>query len=217
MRILVVEDEHRIAQAIKKGLEQEKYAVDVVYNGTDGYDFAMATPYDVIILDLMLPGIDGIEVCQKLRRENIHTPVIMLTAKSTIENRVTGLDTGADDYLTKPFAFTELLARIRALLRRPKQDSGVILEYDDVSLDTSRFVATKGKVVVGLSGKEYALLEYMLRHKGMVLTKEQITDHVWNYDADILPNTVEVYVRKLRQKLGSGIIGTIRGFGYRIG
>lgn len=217
MRILVIEDEHRIAQAIKKGLGQEKYAVDVVYTGIDGYDFAIATPYDAIVLDLMLPGMDGVEVCRKLRSENIHTPILMLTAKSTIEDRVTGLDTGADDYLTKPFAFTELLARVRALLRRSPTEMGTVLQADGISLDTKSFVVTKNNQIITLSSKEYALLEYLLRHHGMVLSKEQITEHVWDYDADILPNTVEVYVRKLRQKLGLDSIKTIRGFGYRIG
>ncbi len=217
MRILVVEDEHRIAQSIKKGLEQEKYAVDVVYDGSDGYDYAKSSPYDAIILDLMLPGMGGAEVCQKLRSEGVHTPILMLTAKSTIEDRVAGLDSGADDYLTKPFAFTELLARVRALLRRSPTEMGTVLQADGISLDTKSFVVTKNNQIITLSSKEYALLEYLLRHHGMVLSKEQITEHVWDYDADILPNTVEVYVRKLRQKLGVDSIKTIRGFGYRIG
>lgn len=217
MRILVVEDEHRIAQSIKKGLEQEKYAVDVVYSGNEGYDFASTTTYDAIIMDLMIPGIDGLKVCAKLRSEGIHTPILMLTAKSTIEDKVVGLDSGADDYLTKPFAFTELLARLRALLRRPTKESGMQLSCDDITLDTKSFVVMKNKVQIELSSKEFALLEYLIRHKGIILTKEQITDHVWDYDSNILPNTIEVYIKKLRKKLGVEAIKTIRGFGYRMG
>lgn len=217
MRILLVEDEHRIAQSIKKGLEQEKYAVDVVYSGNEGYDFASTTTYDAIIMDLMIPGIDGLKVCAKLRSEGIHTPILMLTAKSTTEDKVVGLDSGADDYLTKPFAFTELLARLRALLRRPTKESGLQLSCDDITLDTKSFVVMKNKEQIELSSKEFALLEYLIRHKGIILTKEQITDHVWDYDSNILPNTIEVYIKKLRKKLGVEAIKTIRGFGYRMG
>ena len=215
MRVLVVEDEHEIARSIKKGLEQERYAVDVSYCGTDGYDLATETSYDVIILDLMLPGMDGLEVCQKLRSDNIHTPILILTAKSQVSDRVRGLNAGADDYLPKPFAFEELLARISALTRRPHTQLGAKLEHYGVMMDTASFeVTVKGKPTA-LSSKEYALLEYLLRHKGTVLSKEQMIEHVWDYDADILPNTVEVYIKKLRAK---GIaIETIRGFGYKLG
>jgi DNA-binding response OmpR family regulator len=215
MRILVVEDEHGIAQSIKKGLEQEHYAVDLAYTGTDGYDLATSENYDVIILDLMLPEMDGVEICRKLRDEKIYTPVLMLTAKSQVNDKVEGLNAGADDYLAKPFAFEELLARIRALSRRPQTQVGTILECDVIKMDTTSLRVTLANKEIILSSKEYALLEYFLRHKNTILSKSQIIDHVWNYEADILPNTVEVYVRKLRTK-GIQII-TVRGFGYKIG
>ena len=215
MRILVIEDEHRIAEALKKGLEQERYAVDLAYTGSDGYELANSEDYDLIIMDLMLPGMDGNTICAKLRKENIHTPILMLTAKSQISDKVKGLDNGADDYLTKPFAFEELLSRIRALLRRPKTKTSNKLESGSVSLDTETFEVKVDNKQVTLSSKEYSLLEYLLRQKKMIVTKEQIISHVWDYDSDILPNTVEVYVKKLRIK---GItIQTIRGFGYKLG
>lgn len=217
MRILVVEDEHLIAQSLKKGLEQENYAVDLAYTGTDGYDLAASEAYDAIILDLMLPGMDGVAVCQALRKDGVHTPVLMLTAKTQVPDRVQGLDAGADDYLSKPFAFEELLARLRALTRRPQETVGTVLTSGEISLDTTRFAVTYQGKPVELSSREFALLEYMLRHKGTILTKDQIIEHVWNYEADILPNTVEVYIRKLRTKLGTKTIQTARGFGYKIG
>ncbi|OGD10819.1 DNA-binding response regulator, partial [Candidatus Amesbacteria bacterium RIFOXYD1_FULL_47_9] len=201
MRILVVEDEHRIANSIKKGLEQEHFAVDVAYSGSDGWDLAEGEEYDLIILDLMLPGIDGLEICRKLRRAGINTPVLMLTAKGQVQDRVTGLDTGADDYVTKPFAFEELLARMRALTRRPKVTLDPVLTTDDLSLDTKSYEVKRGIHLIKLSAKEFSLLEYLLRNSGNILTKEQIISHVWNYDADILPNTVEVNIRNLRNKI----------------
>ena len=223
MRILVVEDEHKIANSIKKGLEQETYAVDVAYDGTGGYDLAVGENYDVIILDLMLPGMDGLEICRKLRSGKIHTPVLILTAKGQLEDKIKGLNSGADDYLTKPFAFEELLARIRALLRRPTKTDGVILKAEGLCLDTQNFEVKRANKLIKLSAKEYALLEYLLRHPNQTLTKDQIIGHVWNYDADILPNTVEVYIGYLRKKIDrpfnkkSPLIHTIRGFGYRLG
>jgi DNA-binding response OmpR family regulator len=214
MRILVVEDEHKIAEALRKGLTQERYAVDLAYTGTDGYDLATSEEYDLIILDLMLPGMDGIEVCTKLRKENVHTPILMLTAKNQLQDRVKGLDTGADDYLPKPFAFEELLARIRALLRRPVGEANVMLKTPDWTMNITAFEVRRKNEIVNLSSKEYSLLEYMMRHHGQVLSKEQLISHVWNYDSDILPNTVEVYVKKLRDKQVP--ITTIRGFGYKL-
>ncbi len=216
MRILIVEDEHKIANSIKQGLEQENYAADVAYSGTDGYDLAATEDYDLIILDLMLPGMDGREICKKLRLENIHTPILMLTAKSQIRDKVTGLDCGADDYLTKPFAFEELLARARALMRRPKQTSPAVLKAGNLSLNPSSFEVKSGKKRIELSAKEFGLLEYLMRHPGQVLTKDKIISHVWNYEADILPNTVEVYMGYLRKKLGQKLIITKRGFGYKL-
>ncbi len=222
MRVLVVEDEHKIANSIKKGLEQEKYAVDVAYTGEDGYDLASTEDYDLIILDIALPGMDGIEICTQLRQAKNHTPILMLTAKGQIADKVKGLNAGADDYLTKPFAFEELLARIKALTRRPKHTISTILSFGDLTLDTITYeVKRKGKPIQ-LSSREFSLLEYLLRNKGKVIPKEQIIDHVWNYDSEVLPNTVEVYIGYLRNKIekpfsGTPIINTLRGFGYRLG
>lgn len=223
MRVLVVEDEHRIANSIKKGLEQERYAVDVTFNGSDGFDLASTEDYDVIILDLLLPGMDGLEVCRKLREEGKHTPILILTAKGQIQDKVTGLDSGADDYLTKPFSFEELLARVRALIRRPKNSLPTVLTVGDLQLNTQNFEVKRGKQKIQLSSKEFTLLEYLMRHARQTLTKEQIISHVWDYDADILPNTVEVYIRNLRRKIDlpfkdkKTLLYTVRGFGYKIG
>ena len=221
MRILVVEDEHKIANSIKKGLELENFAVDVVYDGASGYDYASSEEYDVIVLDLMLPGIDGLTITQKLRQKSIQTPILILTAKGQVEDKVAGLNSGADDYLVKPFAFTELLARVRALLRRPQRTNGRVLKVADLTLDTVSYEVKRGNQTLKLSSREFALLEYLMRHPGIVLTKEQIINHVWNYDADILPNTVEVFIGYLRKKVDrisreSPLIKTVRGFGYKI-
>lgn len=223
MRILVVEDEHKIANSIKKGLEQESFAVDVAYDGATGYDLASTEDYDVILLDLLLPGMNGIEVCKKLRTDKIHTPILILTAKGQLEDKVAGLNSGADDYLVKPFAFEELLARVRALIRRPKESIATVLVYEDLSLNTLTFEVKREDKVIGLSSKEFSLLEYLLRHPKQIFTKEQIIGHVWNYDADILPNTVEVYIGYLRNKIDRPfpkkpcLIHTVRGFGYKVG
>ena len=222
MRILVVEDEHRIANTIKKGLVQERYAVDVAYNGNDGFDLASTEDYDLIILDLMLPGINGIDICKALRKNNNHTPILMLTAKGQMQDKIQGLDAGADDYLTKPFSFEEFLARIRALARRPKPISNPILSIGDLTLNPKAYTTTRMDKPIQLTSKEFSLLEYMMRNVDKILTKELITNHVWNYDADILPNTVEVYIRNLRNKIdrpftnSHALIHTIRGFGYKI-
>lgn len=222
MRILIVEDEHKIANSIKKGLEQESYAVDVAYDGKYGYDLAATEDYDAIILDLMLPKKNGIEICRQLRQGNIHTPILILTAKGQLREKVEGLNAGADDYLVKPFAFAELLARMRALTRRPKTSLGPILTTGDLSLNSLTFEVSRADKLVKLSKKEYALLEYLLRNKGQVLTKEQIISHVWNFDADVLPNAVEVYIGYLRNKIERPfkksplLIKTVRGFGYKI-
>lgn len=215
----MVEDEHKIAYAIKKGLELENYAVDVAYDGNDGYDLAIAEDYDLIILDLMLPGMDGITICKKLRKEKIHTPILILTAKGQIEDKVAGLDSGADDYLVKPFSFEELIARIRALSRRPRQILDVRLKVRDLTLDTKSYEVKRGKKSVKLSSREFSLLEYLMRNKGKILTKDQIISHIWDYDADVLPNTVEVYIKRIRGKVDFAkhrLIKTIRGFGYRM-
>lgn len=222
MRILIVEDEHRIATSIKKGLEQEHFAVDITFDGQSGFDLASTEEYDVIILDRMLPEMDGVTVCLELRKKNIHTPILMLTAKSQVHDKVEGLNTGADDYLTKPFSFEELIARIRALSRRPKQSLQTLLVIDDLTLDPKTYEVRRGGKDIKLSNKEFILLEYMMRNNGLILTKDQIISHVWDYDADVLPNTVEVYIRNLRSKIdipflqGKQLIKTVRGFGYKI-
>lgn len=223
MKILVIEDEHKIANSIKQGLMQENFIVDVAYSGIEGYDLAISEEYDVIVLDRLLPGLEGLEICQKLREQKNHTPIIILTAKGQIADRVEGLERGADDYLIKPFAFEELLARIRALGRRPRKTLETILKLNDLSLNTETYQIKRGAVPIPLSSKEFALLEYLLRHSNKILTKEQIISHVWDYDANILPNTIEVYVGYLRNKIDKPfkkspkLIHTIRGFGYKIG
>lgn len=222
MRILVIEDEHRIAQSIKKGLEMEQYAVDMAFTGNTGFDLAVTEDYDLIILDLMLPEMDGATLCHNVRKAKIHTPILILTAKTQIEDKVKGLDGGADDYLTKPFSFEELLARVRALIRRPKEILEDTLIVKDVSMNTKRFQITRGEVSIHLSRKEFSLLEYLIRNRGKIVSKDQIISHVWNYDADILPNTVEVYIRNVRNKIDKpfqkkeSLIQTVRGFGYTV-
>jgi DNA-binding response OmpR family regulator len=222
MKLLIVEDEHKIANSIKKGLEQEGFVVDVAYTGVDGYDMAVTGDYDTLILDLLLPGMPGIEICKNLRKEKIHTPILILTAKGQIGDKVEGLDAGADDYLTKPFAFEELLARVRAVSRRPRVPAGTILSLADLSLDPVSFEVKRDAQPLSLSSKEFSLLEYLLRHPNQILTKDQIISHVWDYEADVLPNTVEVYIGYLRNKVDRpfpqkpALIHTVRGFGYKI-
>lgn len=221
MRVLVVEDEHKIARALKKALEQDHYAVDVSYNGDDGYAMATTEPYDIMIIDRMLPGeYNGIDIVKALREKSIKTPVLLLTALGRIEDKTTGLDSGADDYLVKPFSIDELLARVRALLRRPTETKSTILDADDLSLDTTKRSVKRGNKEIKLTSKEFGLLEYLLRNKNRPLSKDSIMQHVWDYDADILPNTIEVYIKYLRAKIdkpfGKGLIKTVRGFGYKI-
>ncbi len=223
MRILVIEDEHKIANSLKRGLEQESYAVDVAYDGIGGYDLASTEDHDVIVLDLLLPGMDGVTLCKKLRAEKVHTPILMLTAKGELGDKIVGFEAGADDYLVKPFAFEELLARIRALIKRPKNSLGAVLSCGGLTLNTQTYEVKRNDARLHLSKKEFALLEYLLRHPNTVLAKEQIISHVWDYEADILPNTVEVYIGHLRKKIDKpfknspALIRTIPGFGYKIG
>ena len=223
MRILVVEDEHKIANAVKQGLEQESYAVDVAYDADEGLSSALTGEYDLIVLDRMLPGlVEGLDIAKEVRANSIHAPIIMLTAKDQIHDRVSGLNAGADDYLVKPFAFEELLARIRALLRRPQDTLSSLLRIDDLTLDTVNYEVKRAGRKVSLSAKEYALLEYLLRNQNRVMSKHNLITHVWDYDADILPNTVEVYIGYLRNKIdkpfrGPALIHTVRGFGYKLG
>jgi DNA-binding response OmpR family regulator len=223
MRILLVEDDVKIANAVKRGLEQESYAVDVEYDGADGLDSALAFDYDLLILDRMLPGVgDGMEICNAIRQEGKKTPVLILTAKDKVTDRVYGLNSGADDYLIKPFSFVELLARVKALLRRPENHIGTVLKVEDLTLDTLSHKAERQGKSITLSPTEFSLLEYLMRNSSQTLTKDKIISHVWNFDADILPNTVEVYIGYLRNKIdkpftGIKLLYTVRGFGYRIG
>lgn len=223
MRILVVEDDIKIADALKRGLQRQKYAVDVAYDADDGLHMAKSQPYDLLILDRMLPGnTDGLGIVTAVREQGLQTPILMLTAKSQVLSRAEGLNAGADDYLPKPFAFVELIARVRALLRRPQQTLGQRLQYADVTLDPDKSQVSRGKKVIPLTALEFALLEYFMRNPERTLSKEQIVSHVWDYDADVLPNTVEVYVGYLRAKLDKPfpkqpLIHTKRGFGYYFG
>ena len=223
MRILVVEDEPKIAQAVKKGLELKGYAVDMVHDGDNGLTYAMDPDYDLIVLDRMLPGsIDGTELCKKVRASGVSTPIIMLTARGTIGDRVEGLNSGADDYLVKPFSFDELNARVRALLRRPPITVGAILKVDDLTLSPQTYEVKRGGNDIHLSHKEFSLLEYFMHHPGQVITKDMIVNHVWDEEADILPNTIEVYIGYLRNKIDrpfpdkSPLLQTLRGFGYKL-
>ncbi|TAL14510.1 response regulator transcription factor [Patescibacteria group bacterium] len=221
MRVLIIEDEHKIAGALKKALEQESYAVDVSYDGDDGYAMATTEPYDVAIIDRMIPGeYDGLAIVKAMREAKIHTPVLLLTAMSNVRDRTKGLDSGADDYLIKPFALEELLARVRALLRRPVEQQSTLLTVGDLTLDTLSYVVKRGNDEISLTSKEFALLEYLMRNSGRPISKDVIISHVWDYDSDILPNTVEVYIKYLRTKIDApyktDMIHTIRGFGYKL-
>jgi two-component system OmpR family response regulator len=223
MRILVIEDEPKIAQAVKQGLELKGFAVDMVHDADQGLSYATDPDYDAIVLDRMLPGsMDGVELCQKLRTDGISTPVIMLTARGTIGDRVEGLNSGADDYLVKPFSFDELTARVRALLRRPKSQVGTSLQVGDLSLDTAKYEVKRAATPIKLSHKEFALLEYFMHHPDQVITKDMLISHVWDEAADILPNTIEVYVGYLRNKIDrpfpdqKPLLHTLRGFGYKL-
>lgn len=220
MRILLVEDDVAIARSLKEGLEDEAYAVDVVYDGDEGYRTATADDYDVIILDVMLPEMNGYEVCRALRKDGNQTPILMLTARDAERDIVEGLDMGADDYLAKPFSFEVLLARIRALLRRPNEKLEEVLRVGDLTLDPSLKKVTRAAQEISLTAKEYAVLEYLMRNAGKVLSKEQIISHVWDFDADVLPNNVELFIMFLRRKIDkpfdSKLIHTVPGFGYKL-
>lgn len=221
MKVLVIEDEPKIAQALKKGLEQERFSVELALDGEDGLAAAEVDDYDLIILDRMLPGVDGMEICRQLREQGKHVPILMLTAKDQVRDRVEGLNAGADDYLVKPFAFDELLARMRALLRRPAATHDAILRVGDLEMDPVAYKVTRAGKDIHLSQKEFALLEYLMRHPGQVFSKDKLIDHVWEYDTDVLPNNVEVFIGYLRRKIDTpfeapALIHTHRGFGYSI-
>jgi heavy metal response regulator len=218
MRLLVVEDEKKVASFIKQGLEEEGYAVDVALNGEEGLGMALDRVHDLVILDISLPKMDGFQVLKKLRQQKVNTPVLLLTVRATIEDKVLGLDAGADDYLTKPFAFQELVARVRALLRRRAEAGPAILQIGELSLDPARRIVSRGGEKIDLTSKEFALLEYFMRNPGRVLTRTMIIEHVWNYDFDTMTNIIDVYVNYLRKKIESGpgakLIHTVRGVGY---
>ena len=220
MRVLVVEDEQRIADFIRKGLSEQGYAVDIAYDGDEALHWVDVAEFDVIVLDVMLPVRDGIEVCRTLRERGLRTPILMLTARDAIEDRVRGLDSGADDYLVKPFAFAELMARLRALTRREPAAKGTVLQVGDLGLDTSTREVSREGEHVELTTKEYALLEYLMRHPNQVLTRTMIAEHVWNYDFDNATNVIDVHIRNLRRKIDdpfpTKLIHTVRGAGYRI-
>lgn len=220
MRILIAEDDPHLGAALKKGLEDNHYAVDLVTNGEEALSVGLAVPYDLMILDILLPQVDGFEVCKRLRDQKRHTPILFLSALSGLDHRVTGLDIGGDDYLTKPFAFRELEARVRALLRREGPAKSNILSYADVTMNTRTHDVRRGEREITLTSKEYVLLELLLRHPGQVLSRGMIAEHMWNIDAEHLSNVIDVYIRYLRRKLCEGgepdIIHTIRGFGYQL-
>ena len=218
MRVLIVEDEKKVAKFIKKGLEEDKYTVDVAHDGDSGLHLAKTEPYDIVILDIALPRRDGFTIVRELREKKIHTPVLMLTAKTSVEDRVEGLDRGADDYLTKQFAFEELLARVRSLLRRGSVEKTPTLRIADLELDLVSHKAKRGEKMIELTVKEYGLLEYFMRNKNRVLSRALISEHIWNYNFDTGTNIIDVYVNHLRQKIDSGfaqtLIYTVRGVGY---
>lgn len=221
MKVLVVDDEIRIARAIKQGLEQDGYAVDLAHDGEEGYNAAGADEYDALVLDVMMPEMNGFEVAKKLRDDGDKTPILMLTAKDQPRDIVSGLDSGADDYLAKPFSFEVLSARLRALMRRPHDVIDTVLTAQDLAMDVANHTVTRNGKDIKLSSKEFGILEYLLRNKNRILSKANIMTHVWDFDADILPNNVEVFINYLRSKVdkpfhGEPLIQTVRGFGYVI-
>ncbi len=220
MRILIVDDDQKLCDVLKRGLEEEAYAVDCVFNGDDGEYYAENTPYDLIILDVMMPKKNGTDVCKYLRQKKINTCILMLTAKDAVEDRVKGLNSGADDYLIKPFSFDELLARVRALLRRDGVSKSSELKADDLSLNTTTREVRWKEQLINLTTKEYSILEYLMSNPNAVITRTMIEEHAWDYELDSISNLVDVYIRRIRQKIdpeqGKKIIQTIRGAGYRI-
>ena len=220
MRILLVEDEPQIADFIARGLSENGHSVDIARDGEEALEWPSAADFDIIVLDVMLPSIDGVEVCRTLRGQGLRTPILMLTARDAVEDRVRGLDSGADDYLIKPFAFAELLARVRALSRREPALLGTMLEVGDLVMDTATRRVTRSGAELELTAKEFALLEYLMRHPNQVLSRTVIAEHIWNYDFDNVTNVIDVHVKNLRKKIDEGfegkLIQTVRGAGYRL-
>ena len=220
MRVLVVEDERRLAGILKRGLLEEGYSVDVAYEGEEAQYAAESTPYDLIILDIMMPKKDGIAVCRDLRAKKVNTPILMLTARDAVEDRVKGLDSGADDYMVKPFAFSELLARVRALLRREAAPRTARLQAGELVMDTLTREAWRKQKKIELTTKEYSILEYFMRHPNAVVTRTMLEEHAWDYEMDVESNVIDVYIRRLRRKIDEdgedSLIQTVRGAGYRL-
>ena len=220
MRLLLVEDNKRLSASLRMTLEDDGYAVDVAYDGLDGEEMGLMDIYDILILDIMLPGKDGIEVCKALRNKRVRTPVLMLTARDALEDRVLGLDSGADDYLVKPFEVDELRARIRALLRRESAAKTGSLQIGDLILDPATHTVKRGEQPIDLTAKEFSLLEYMMRHPNHLITREMAEGHLWSYENIIASNVVDVYIRRLRRKIDDSfevkLLETVRGAGYRI-
>jgi len=220
MRILLIEDNRRLSDSLRATLVEDGYAVDVAFDGVEGEDLALLTPYDVIILDVMLPKRDGLEVCRSLRDQKISIPILMLTARDALDDRVLGLDSGADDYLIKPFEINELRARLRALLRRESGNKSGNLVVEDLRIDPATHYVWRGDTPLELTAKEYALLEYMMRNQNRLITREMVIAHLWDYDQSIASNVVDVYIRRLRRKVDDPhevkLIETVRGAGYRL-
>ncbi|MFH1283355.1 MAG: response regulator transcription factor [bacterium] len=220
MRILVVEDEKKIASFIQRGLKEHHYAVDIAYNGERASELIDLNSYDLMLLDLMLPDKDGVAFCKEIRNKKINIPILMLTARDAVKDKVLGLNAGADDYLTKPFAFEELLARIRSLLRRKEDEKGTVIKVHDLELDRLTHGVMRGGKKIELTSKEYSLLEYLMIHKNQVVTRTMVSEHVWNEDFDTFTNVIDVYITHLRNKIDKGfekaLIHTVRGSGYVI-
>jgi len=223
MRILIVEDERKLANSLKTALQAESYAVDVSFDGEEGYENAAVNDYDLIVLDLGLPTLDGVTVCKKLREEKISTPILMLTARDTTDDKIKGLDSGADDYLVKPFKFEELLARIRALIRRGQNQTEAIYQCDNLTLNPASHLVKRAGKEINLTSREYALLEFLISHPGQILSKTQVMDHVWDTETDPFSNVVDVYIGYLRQKIDKNfsketpLLQTTKGLGYKLG
>jgi len=223
MRILIVEDERKLANSLKTALQAESYAVDVSFDGEEGYENAAVNDYDLIVLDLGLPTLDGVTVCKKLREEKISTPILMLTARDTTDDKIKGLDSGADDYLVKPFKFEELLARIRALIRRGQNQTEAIYQCDNLTLNPASHLVKRAGKEINLTSREYALLEFLISHPGQILSKTQVMDHVWDMETDPFSNVVDVYIGYLRQKIDKNfsketpLLQTTKGLGYKLG